>query len=85
MRDARISLRVSHAGDLEPEMSTILPTSSLTHEQTHGIHILNIPGFDPRQGKGIFRNRVQTGSEAHPTSYLRGSGVSYPGSKVAGA
>jgi hypothetical protein len=38
-------------------------------------------------GSGIFsvRHRVHTGSGTHPGSYLMGTGVSFPGSKAAGA
>jgi hypothetical protein len=36
-------------------------------------------------GAGNFSHRVQTGSEAHPAPYPMGTGVSFPGSKAAGA
>jgi hypothetical protein len=44
-------------------------------------------GFDSRQGAGNFpvHHRVQTGSGAHPASYLVGTRGSFPGDKAAGA
>jgi hypothetical protein len=48
---------------------------------TTGVH------FPVRAVKGYFslHHRVQTGSEAHPTSYSPGIGVCCPGGKAAGA
>jgi hypothetical protein len=42
------------------------------------------PGFDSWQGKGHFslRHSVQTGPEAHPTSYPMATGGSFPGGKA---
>jgi hypothetical protein len=41
-------------------------------------------GSIPGRGK-IYLNKVQTGSGAHPASYLVGNRGSFPGGKVAGA
>jgi hypothetical protein len=42
------------------------------------------PGFYSRQGFSSFRHRIQTGSEAHPTSYTMGIGVLSLGTKRPG-
>jgi hypothetical protein len=41
--------------------------------------------FDSRQEQGFCLLSVQTGSWAHPTSYLMGNGGDFPGGKAAGA
>jgi hypothetical protein len=44
------------------------------------------PGFESRWGQELsLLHVVQTGSGAHPASYLMGTGGSFPGGKAAGA
>jgi hypothetical protein len=44
------------------------------------------PGFDRGRDRRYFlRHSVQTGSGAHPASYVMGTGGSFPGSKAAEA
>jgi hypothetical protein len=45
---------------------------------------LKSPGFEYREGEGISRNTVQTGSEAHPGSYPVGFKGTVPGVKQSG-
>jgi hypothetical protein len=42
-------------------------------------------GLDPVEARFSLLHGFQTGSGAHPASYPRGTGASFPGVKVAGA